>query len=212
MYEHWRPDKDVCFYVGKGRDKRAWDFVYGRNQYHQAVIGKLFRLGLTVEVRIVGSNLSDADALKLEMERIALYGADTLTNLTHGGEGNEFSKKEVHEKISKTHRQKWLDKEFRTWMLGIWAANRKPVSEERRRALSERMKGFTHTEDARARISAARKKNGWPAHVREAQRLAVTGKKRAPFTPETIAKMRIAATKREAKRRESRNIGEFDVA
>ena len=23
VYEHWRPDKDVCFYVGKGKGGRA---------------------------------------------------------------------------------------------------------------------------------------------------------------------------------------------
>ena len=25
VYEHWRPDKNVCFYVGKGKGKRAVD-------------------------------------------------------------------------------------------------------------------------------------------------------------------------------------------
>lgn len=25
VYEHWRPDTGVCFYVGKGKEKRAWD-------------------------------------------------------------------------------------------------------------------------------------------------------------------------------------------
>jgi hypothetical protein len=24
VYEHWRPDKDVCFYVGKGHGRRAY--------------------------------------------------------------------------------------------------------------------------------------------------------------------------------------------
>jgi len=23
VYEHWRPDKDICFYVGKGKGSRA---------------------------------------------------------------------------------------------------------------------------------------------------------------------------------------------
>jgi hypothetical protein len=23
VYEHWRPDKDVCFYVGRGRKRRG---------------------------------------------------------------------------------------------------------------------------------------------------------------------------------------------
>lgn len=52
-----------------------------------------------------------------------------------------------------------------------------------------------------AKISAARKAAGIPDHVREAHRIAVTGRKRAPFTEETKAKMRVAAAAREAAKR-----------
>ena len=36
VYEHWRPDRDECFYVGKGKGGRA-NVMYGRNRHHEAV-------------------------------------------------------------------------------------------------------------------------------------------------------------------------------
>lgn len=59
VYEHWRPDSGTCFYVGKGRGKRARD--NSRNQYHANIVAKLKRLGLRPEARIIASGLSDAD-------------------------------------------------------------------------------------------------------------------------------------------------------
>lgn len=197
VYEHWRPDKNVCFYVGKGRDSRGLDFIKGRNQYHQAIIGKLYRLGLQVEVRIAGKDLSDADALKLEMERIAFYGADNLSNLTFGGEGNEFSKPEVHERISKTHKQRWLDSEFKAWMLEALRLGQQnnPDSEiVRRQKISAAHKGRIVSDAWRESMRVAAKIRGISPVTRAAQLAAVTGKKRAPFTPETIAKMKVAAS------------------
>lgn len=33
VYEHWRLDKDECFYVGKGRGNRAYK-MRDRNRFH----------------------------------------------------------------------------------------------------------------------------------------------------------------------------------
>lgn len=52
VYEHWRPDLGVCFYVGKGKRKRA--FSFRRNTRYDRTVRKLERNGLSVEVRIIG--------------------------------------------------------------------------------------------------------------------------------------------------------------
>lgn len=45
VYEHWRPDKDICFYVGKGKGRRA-NVMYGRGSHHERIQAKLKRLGM----------------------------------------------------------------------------------------------------------------------------------------------------------------------
>jgi len=88
VYEHWRPDRGECFYVGKGRGGRA-NHMKPRNAHHMAIQAKLARLGTCVEVRIVADGLSEDDAFALERERIAFWRADgaDLANMTDGGEG-----------------------------------------------------------------------------------------------------------------------------
>lgn len=89
VYEHWRPDRDEPFYVGKGRGGRA-NMMARRNRHHKAIQAKLHRLGLAVEVRIIASNLTEEEAFDLEKKQIAFYlknGID-LANMTIGGEGS----------------------------------------------------------------------------------------------------------------------------
>ena len=54
VYEHWRTDRDECFYVGKGHGRRAYD-MKRRNKYHQAIVSKILRTGFAVEIKIVAS-------------------------------------------------------------------------------------------------------------------------------------------------------------
>lgn len=91
VYEHWRPDKNECFYVGKGRTgrgSRANNFHH-RNKWHLAINAKLIRAGLSIEVRFVAERLSEDDAFHLEIERIAHWRSlgVMLSNITDGGEG-----------------------------------------------------------------------------------------------------------------------------
>jgi hypothetical protein len=88
VYEHWRTDRDECFYVGKGKGNRAYN-LKSRNKHHKAIMAKLSREGFAMEVRIVQSGLSEQDAFLLEIERINFWresGVD-LANMTNGGEG-----------------------------------------------------------------------------------------------------------------------------
>lgn len=87
VYEHWRPDKGTCFYVGKGKRKRA--FSFRRNSRYDRIVAKLERANLKPEVRIVHSVGTDTEASLLEIARIAFWrsnGAD-LANYTDGGDG-----------------------------------------------------------------------------------------------------------------------------
>lgn len=88
VYEHWRLDRDECFYVGKGSGGRAYN-MNNRNAHHRAIMGKLSREGSGMEVRMVATGLTEDDAFSLEIERIAFWreaGAD-LANHSNGGEG-----------------------------------------------------------------------------------------------------------------------------
>lgn len=89
VYEHWRPDKDECFYVGKGHGWRATILSGRKNQHHKNIRDKLTSLGLGFEVRMVAEGLDEATAFALEKERIAYWRAKgvKLANRTNGGEG-----------------------------------------------------------------------------------------------------------------------------
>jgi hypothetical protein len=90
VYEHWRPDKDVCFYVGKGKDNRAYNFDRKCNPFYKRIVRKLNKKGMCIEVRMVESGLFEKYALKLEIQRIAFWRSNgiKLANLTDGGEGS----------------------------------------------------------------------------------------------------------------------------
>lgn len=95
VYEHWRPDIEQCFYVGKGRGRRAYTLASGRSRPHQYVRLKLLRLGYEIDVRIIKSGLSEAEAFEAERLCISywrLSGA-RLVNLTDGGEGSSGFKR-----------------------------------------------------------------------------------------------------------------------
>jgi hypothetical protein len=89
VYEHWRLDRDECFYVGKGKGKRAYNMKHGRNNHHKAIMLKMSRIGSSVEVRIVADGLDEAAAFQLERERIKFWrdAKVDIVNLTDGGDG-----------------------------------------------------------------------------------------------------------------------------
>lgn len=200
VYEHWRPDKGVCFYVGKGHGKRAWDMKNMRNLHHRAVTSKLTAMGYAVDVRIVMKDMEEESSLDLEIERIAYYGMDNLTNMTGGGDGLKNPSQETRKKISESQKRRYKENPEERKKMSLARKGRK-ASDETRAKLSASSKGRKHTPEVCARISAARKEAGIPTHVREAQRKAVTGRTRAPFSEETKEKMRLAALRREADKR-----------
>jgi hypothetical protein len=107
VYEHWRLDKNLPFYVGYGDPKRPYDLV-NRNPHHKYTVAKLVRLGVKPEIRIVAKSLTYDEATSLEIELIAFWRSTgvKLTNISNGGDGNnghrhtEETKKLMSERIS----------------------------------------------------------------------------------------------------------------
>lgn len=150
VYEHWRPDKNVCFYVGKGTNKRAGSVIRRENKHHTRVVEKLKALGLQVEVRIFSRDLTEEDAFALEIARIQHWRdqADDLVNQTLGGEGASGNTHSVETRAKISLANKGRKKPY---LLGV------PHSEEHKAKISEGGKGRKVSEETRAKISAAQK-------------------------------------------------------
>jgi hypothetical protein len=70
VYEHWRPDLNQCFYVGKGSGMRGCYVGSTRPDEYHAIGAYLNKLGLCPEVRIVIGGLTEEDALSVEQAKI----------------------------------------------------------------------------------------------------------------------------------------------
>lgn len=163
VYEHWRLDRDECFYVGKGRAGRAYS-MKGRNCHHKAIVAKLSRIGSAFEVKMVAVGLSEADAFALEIERIVFWreaGAD-LTNMTDGGEG-----------ISGFHHSEETCRKLSEMNKGMEAA----------------FKGCKHTVETRRILSEIAKKRGAPKLTKEQQQKVAAWHRGRKRSPETCAKI-----------------------
>jgi len=175
VYEHWRLDRDECFYVGKGHGNRAFS-MKNRNKHHQAIVSKLNRIGSAFEVKIVASGLSEEEAFSLERNQIQFWrelGVD-LTNITNGGEGISGFRhsKETKRKLS-----------------------------EQNKGMVAFFKGRKHKEETKLILSELAKKRGFPKLTKEQQEKASAwhrGKKRSDETRAKIsekAKGRISPMK-----------------
>jgi len=86
VYIHKKKTNGEVFYVGKGRNKRAWSSS-SRSRFWRAVVDKC-----GFDVQIIFSGLSEDDAFRHEIELISVYGRrdkgeGSLVNLSDGGEG-----------------------------------------------------------------------------------------------------------------------------
>jgi len=185
VYEHWRPDTNTCFYVGKGKNKRAWDLKNMRNRHFKAVISKLISLGLAVDIRIFANNLSEEDAIQLEIERIAFYGMENLTNMTSGGDGLKNPTEETRKKISDAHKKRFENPEERQKMSLIKKGTK--VSEETKAKISRASKLRRATPETKLNMSIAAKKRGISHETRLKINSARIGLKRSDETKKAIS-------------------------
>lgn len=167
VYEHWRPDTGACFYVGKGKSKRAHK-MSGRSDFHQKIINKLLRMGMCVEVKIFASGLTEEEAFQIEISRISHWRklGIQLANRTNGGDGvsglkmsDEAKEKMRDAKLGKpgksgTSGMKFSD-ETRAKMSA--AAKGKSKSSEHAKKVGLKHRGKIVSPETRAKMSAAKK-------------------------------------------------------
>jgi hypothetical protein len=113
LYYHKNPLTKELFYVGIGTNKRAWDFISGRNPHYKNYIKKY---GEPI-VDIVKENLTKEEACSLEIESISKYGRKgiepkgILLNKSIGGEiialGNKFTEEQKQKIVQAKIGQKY---------------------------------------------------------------------------------------------------------
>lgn len=154
VYEHWRPDLDLPFYVGKGKGNRAND-MRKRNVGHKAITAALSLLGLCVEVRVVRGDLPEVDAIRIEAERIAFWRKSGvhLENQTIGGAGISNPTPELRARLGAISKARVRTPEWcKNISLGV--SNQ---SVETRQKRSNTMRGIVRSAETKARVSAAKK-------------------------------------------------------
>lgn len=203
IYEHWRPDTNQCFYVGKGRRDRAFR-RYSRNKRWHNVVNKLDRQGLSYTVVMVEKALTNDQASQMEIERIAYWKSQSnaLVNATDGGGGaagythseevkraltelNKNRSPEVRAKIGAANSKRTVSDATRA-RLSLLARNMSP---ETRAKLSDAARGRKHSLEARVKISEANRNRSDETRAKTADAL------RGRRIPEAV-KLKISAALR----------------
>lgn len=171
VYEHWRPDKKVCFYVGKGKGKRAFDSLR-RGSHHKNLVAKLAQSGLLFEVRFVAIYLTENAAFDMEIERIAYWRGlgVALVNKTNGGDGpSGYIQSDEHRRKKtaavKAHRQTPEGKALLARMLAaaVVANTGRPLRAETKLKMSRTRKAMPNNQSHIA--LGDRAKNKSPEHI-----------------------------------------------
>lgn len=217
VYEHWRPDRDECFYVGKGNGRRANDMRRGRNRFHKFIQMKLSTLGMAVEVRIVVGNLNEDDAFHLERKRISFWrsvGAD-LANITDGGEGPSGRKHTEKWKTENSQRNtgKKMSPEACAKIAAALKGNKNGLGKKRPQKSIEASRkahiGRVVSPETRAKISAAKKENPRIGFRMSTDAIAKIRNNQIgkPKSEETKAKMKKPKTKEHKQKLQEANKG-----
>ncbi len=227
VYEHWRPDRAECFYVGKGSGDRAFS-MRQRNRHHRAVVKKLLGAELTVEVRIVANNLDEDSAHAIEMKLISEYGrrveGGSLVNLTAGGEGTAGHRHdpdtiarikakligqkrtpEQCERIAEGQRGKKLSDEHKANIGAAGLGHRPyPKTPEGLAKIGAMNRGKKLSAERKAKISEFLKSRPVSEETRAKHSARMKGNRNFEgrrHTPETLAKMSISSRRAHAKRK-----------
>lgn len=203
VYEHWRPDTQTCFYVGKGSGLRSHDFRRGRNRRHKFIVEALKAAGFSVDVRFVVADVSEEEAFSVEIQKIAYWRAlgASLCNATEGGDGPSGAKHsdEWKQAMSKRMTGRPVSEDAKRKIALSAIGNKRGLGTKKSAESVERTaaahRGVKRSAETRARISAAKK--GKPGHKLsneqiEIIRAANTGKKRSQETRERMRKPKSA--------------------
>lgn len=180
VYEHWRPDKTVCFWVGKGKGRRAYNFE--RNSHYNRIVAKLARLGMCVEVRLISNGLSEKKAHIIECKRIKFWRSrhNELANKTDGGEGVSGLKMPLHvvEMLRLLHIGKKASEETKKKMSKSSKGKKKTTAHRKNISLGRiGIKQPSPSAETRAKISAANLGKKMSKSARAKIRKAHLGKK-----------------------------------
>lgn len=116
-YAHFTKDNKKLFYIGKGKNRRAWQ-TSGRNRYWSNVVKKHGRI-----VKILAEWDTEEEAFEHEKFLIGCFEGK-LVNLTDGGEGTSGRKQSKEEKEKRSLKLKGV-----------------PFTEERKANISASLKG-----------------------------------------------------------------------
>jgi hypothetical protein len=163
-YLLYDPDDDLPFYAGKGKGSRALISTKLYNAKYNPL--KLFKLKEIyskydeVEIEIVGWNLTEEQAFKLEVEAIDYFGlikdnTGSLTNLTYGGDGISGwnHSEETKNKIGKIHKGRKLTQEHKDKLRDSHLGKTHTI--EAKNKVSMFNKGKIHSEETRNKLSVA---------------------------------------------------------
>lgn len=177
VYVHKRPDGSI-FYVGKGRDDRAW-VKKSRNRHWSNVVNKYGGF----DVEIIESGLTEPEAFAKEHNLIVELGIENLTNQTLGGisttgyrhseetkriqgeitkrrieENPEYAKK-LLDSLSELHYKQRHDLEYKQLMSNIQKESYNNLSEEEKEKRNAKKRERMKDPEVRAKISRAVRKS-----------------------------------------------------
>lgn len=188
VYVYFRLDGTPC-YVGKGKGLRFRCHRKPSKKTHLSNIIKNSNSDLPVI--FVRENLTEFEAFETEAALIAAIGREPfgpLVNLTDGWEGNSGFKWSIEQRNRRTEylKERWknpaIKEAAKIRMIGNRRRRGKTMPKEFGEALSARMQGNTntlglkHTDEARQKMSAAKKgklkSEEWRKKISEANRIA----------------------------------------
>lgn len=170
VYAYLRDSDKTPYYIGKGKDDRAFSKQHNINLPDKS------------NIVFLETNLSEIGAFALERFYIRWYGrkinnSGILRNITEGGEGtsgfnhsektkNKLRKPKTEEFKNKLRKPKTDEHKAKLTLLNQMKAKdnsylqklRKPKSEEHKRKISEARKGIKFSEEHKKNLSLAHKK------------------------------------------------------
>ena len=148
VYAHFRCDTNAMFYIGKGKNKRAFA-CHNRNKHWKRIVEKADGF----EAKILLTDEDEEFAYFAEKEAINVYirRGEKLVNMTDGGDGMYGICKEMRQKITESNKRRAGEKRKKATFIG------KHHTEEHKEYMRSIMKNRTFSEETRKKMSDAQK-------------------------------------------------------